>query len=170
MSNDMGEIEAALDAYAKAFGDLEVAKELSGAPGADEAFEVGIREAPMARDKLLSLIREKLAAARREPPPADVQAWADELTRVSIHCGGAMQMVQKLRDEGVRLMQRPSDAEHEAKVEAWHESVAACRLDGLRTEQGWSVYGIPYTLLDDAKSLMRARPAATDTAAGEAMG
>ena len=62
-----------------------------------------------------------------------------------------------------------NDAEHEAKVEAWRETITACRLDGLRTETGFSVYGMPYVVIDDALRLMRARPAATerDTAAGE---
>lgn len=75
---------------------------------------------------VLALIRQKLGGnvaqkpATCQQPEADVAqndaeheravaAWEAEATRISIHCGGAMQTVQRLCAEGARLMRaRPA--------------------------------------------------------------
>lgn len=65
------------------------------------------------RDRLLALIRAKLPAADAEHE-AKVEAWEAEATRISIFCGVAVQLVQRMRDDGVRLMRaRPAATERD---------------------------------------------------------
>lgn len=55
---------------------------------------------------------------RRNPADAEheakVEAWEAEATRISIHCGVAMQLVQRMRDDGASLMRaRPAATERD---------------------------------------------------------
>lgn len=81
--DDMREIEAALDKI------IGYAKQGLWEDGSDRT--------------LLALIRQKLPQTDAEHERA-VEAWTAEATRISIHCGGAMHLVQRLRDEGASLM------------------------------------------------------------------
>ena len=105
---DMREIEAALTEY-----------------GALCFLRAGPAKTKPAADKLLALIRAKLGNAAQNAATcaqgggevaqndaeheAKVEAWEAEATRISIHCGVAMQLVQRMRDDGASLMRaRPA--------------------------------------------------------------
>lgn len=162
--DDMREIEAALDDYGNA--EVAVSVNIHGAP----------KRCIEAKQKVLALIRQKLEVAQKPAtsaqPAADVArndaehehavaAWEAEATRISIHCGVAMQMVQRLRDEGARLMRaRPA-------IELTNDEREAMKEPGVYAIDGRIVGVVDATATPIGRMVrMSARPVA-DKAAGE---
>ena len=107
----------------------------------------------MEKPNLLALIRAKLATAKQTDDEW-LQAPLTEREKASA------ELAAKVAEWLAEVADMPADAKHEAKVKAWRDTITACRLDGLRTETGFSVYGMPYVVIEDGVRLMRARPAA----------
>lgn len=125
MSHDMGEIEAALDEFHQAAADMDTQ---------------WIPE----RDKLLALIREKLAAARREPPPAGTRQITHGDFDVDLHNDGTGTV------DGLHFTM------------TWKGSGRGGRMPPATCAK--SLYILHDKDIDEALRLMRARPAATDSA------
>lgn len=101
-NDDMREIEAVIEDFEDFHRELWSARTMAVADEGD------VRRCREARDKLLDLFREKLAAARRQPSDAEheakVEAWRLEATDIANHCGIARDLVLRMRDDALRLM------------------------------------------------------------------